>query len=85
MTDSSDLAGLAARHANDTPPLTLAYCLAQAAYWIRKAAEIGTAAVETAPEIETSEYWRGRAEEAERMIRAGEIKGLDIDEDQVIV
>lgn len=85
MTDSSDLAGLAAYHAPDAPALTLAECLAQAAFWIQKAAEIGTAAVETAPEIETAEYWRQRAEEAERMIKAGAVKGMGINEDQEII
>ena len=37
-------------------PLTMAYCLAQAAYWQRLAAEIGTAAVE----VETDEGMEDR-------------------------
>lgn len=57
--------------ANEAPWLTLAHCLAQAAWWIQRAAEIGAAELETAGvETEVSEYWRGRAEEAERQLRA---------------
>lgn len=85
MTDPSDLTDLAARHAGEPPPLTLAHCLAQAAWWIRKAAEIGQAELAEPAEIEISEYWRGRAETAEAEVRAGEIKGMGIDEDKGIV
>ncbi len=56
-------------------PPTMEYCLAMAAYWQRLAAEIGGATLATSAEIETAEYWRGRAAEAERTIRV--MKDLD--------
>lgn len=69
---------------DEAEALPLATCRAMVDYWQRRAAEAGTAAGATPDEIETSEYWRLRAEEAERQIRAGAVKGLGIDEDREI-
>jgi hypothetical protein len=71
---------------DEAGPLTLEYCLAQAAHWIQEAARIGTAAVATATpaEIETAEYWRARAETLAGEVKAAVERGMGLEDKQIV-